>query len=260
MAKIVELSGCNGVGKSTLYKHLEISWSQNNIWIPSHYLFPKRKLSYFSFKSFFVSIGKKLIYQQSNFDDGPLNEAAERFLLQYPNFIDAFWELLALNYRRSYNRLDLRFESISFLYTIMSRFQFLSEEKSNRIAIMDEGLIHQIGRIVYPSPVEVKIQSEIEGLLEFLPLPDGLIHLYSDIPENAKRVQNRGHIASMHRNLTYSEIELVTIQSHKRRLLISKILESKGVPILKIESSDSLQNNANKIILFCEGLNAKSKL
>lgn len=253
MAKIIELSGCNGVGKSTLYNELKNNWQKNKKWTPSHYLLPKRKIEINNLQSFIISCGKKFINNNNNnLDYILLKKAEERFVIKNKDFIDKFYEVIINNLKESYNGVDVRFESVNFFYFIISKIQCLIEDKKDIIAIVDEGIIHQLGRIIYKNPEKINIEAEIYELMDTAPLPDALIYVFADIQTISSRLMKRNHITTIHKNLDMKGLDFVTKQSLERRMYINSYLIEKGIPICNIDASHSIKYNTKKIIEFCE--------
>src|SRR5687768_6866386 len=114
MAKILEFYGSPGAGKSTIYEELKDKWKKEFNWIPSHHLFPKNKIKFESLRNFLSTLSR--LIKNGNVDEVALKEAGDRFVVQYPDFIDAFWNNILLNQMKGYNGLDLRFEAVRYFY------------------------------------------------------------------------------------------------------------------------------------------------
>jgi thymidylate kinase len=243
MAKIFELAGCNGVGKSTIYENLSAKWNKNKAWIPADLLYPKPKVKFNSLNGFLIPFAKTILQKKLSVDQKILREAGDRFVNLYPLFMDAFWNIISSGEKKSMNGMDLRYEKISFLYTIIRRFQYLKELPNDKSVILDEGLLHQIGRLENA----VVSEEEVVNLLDLMPLPDGVIHIQLDVEENARRLFTRNHITTMHKSLSLNQIINITRQSETRRKKMNNVLHSKGIHILCINGEKSIEENVNKI-------------
>jgi len=252
MAKIVEFYGSPGVGKSTIYEELKRKWSKDSNWIPSHHLFTKKKIKFESLSKFLSDVAN--IIKNGNIDDVAMKDAGDRFVAQYAEFIDAFWNNIIFKQKKSYNGLDLRFERAKYFYITIQRIQFLRESNSKKIALVDEGLIHRISRGLYKSENLIEEIDEIKHLLQIMPLPDALIYVETDVQENAKRLAHRKKVISMHKSLSITEIENIIPETQERMENVTKILEKKGITILRVDAKLHISTNVTKIISFVEGL------
>ena len=252
MAKIVEFYGSPGVGKSTIYEKLKDKWKKDFNWIPSHLLYTKKKIKLEGLNKFLLAVVRAI--KNGNFDDVEMKEAGDRFVAQYPEFIDAFWNNILFKQKKSYNGLDLRFERAKYFYTTIQKIQFLRESNCKKIALVDEGLIHRISRGLYKSENLTEEINEIKHLLQIMPLPDALVYVETDVQENAKRLAHRKKVISMHKSLTLTEIENIIPETQERMKNVTKILENKGIPILRVDAKLNIETNVTKIRSFVEGL------
>ncbi len=250
MAKIVEFYGSPGVGKSTIYKELEGKWKKNYNWIPSHHLYKKKEFE--KLNKIFFSVARLIKY--GGVDDAAMKEAGERFIAQYPEFIDAFWNNILSKQKKSYNGLDLRFERVKYFYVTIQKIQFLRESSCKKIVLVDEGLIHRISRGFYKSENVAEEIDEIEYLLQVMPLPDAVVYFETDVQENARRLAQRKKVISMHKSLSITEIEYIIPETQERMEHVTKFLQNKGISILRIDAKLHIGTNVNKIMSFVEGL------
>ncbi len=58
----------------------------------------------------------------------------------------------------------------------------------------------------------------------------------------------------MHKSLMQSQLEKVICLDHKRRVAVNAILETRNIPLLRINSTDKVATNVSKIINFVENL------
>jgi len=250
MAKLIEICGTNGIGKSTILKVLNNNWNKNSSWITSDHLFPKKKISFSNLDTFLLSTYRYL--GRLKFDPEPLKEAGSRFLISNQNFVDQFLLLLTTDKKFGYNGVDLRFENIPYFFKAIEKVQFIRESESDKIVLLDEGFIHHIGRLVNKDDNLDIEKKSIKELLRLTPLPDAIINLELEVEENAKRLVIRNKVLNMLENLEYGEIVNFVELSQNRRKIINKILASQGVPILNINTKDALGNNIESIESFID--------
>jgi len=283
MAKIVELCGSPGVGKSSIFYELEKRRKNNYKWTTASNINPYGKKSFYDFvKSIFLKVKNgqnqgdlsaknldslydfvRFIYREikkgRNFVDlEAMKEAGERFVAQNPKYIKACWGNIFARQTKSYNGLDLRFEKAKFIYKIIKKNQVLKERKANQVIIIDEGFINMIDRGLYKSITPEAEKQEIYDLLEVMPLPEALVYIETDLNENAKRLFSREEIRDMHKGLSLSELIDFTKTCRERILTAIKYLENKGIPVLYIDSTNPIRENADKIIEFTENVELTS--
>lgn len=254
MAKIVELMGSAGVGKTTIYQQMSAEWNKNYHWIPSEFLFPKEKLVLENYSRFILNVLRLLMGKRGPVDTTAMEEAGARFIGLYPEYIDRCWNHINCIHKKNVNGFDLRFQKIAYLYKLIQKVQILRERESNQIAVVDEGLVQLITSSLCKKATLIETKEEIEDFLEIMPIPDGIVSIETDLEENTKRLLQRKKVISMHRSLVQSQLETVIGVDHKRRAAINSILETRGVPFLRINSSDKVATNVSKIISFVENL------
>src|SRR5690606_11163208 len=106
MSKIIEICGAPGSGKTTTYNALITQWRQEFYWSPTVY--PLIKLDFSSLKkmrSTFLQIVTK------GKDYNALNAAGDRFVAQFPDYMDQFWNSHFFNPDDYYSGVDLRFRN-----------------------------------------------------------------------------------------------------------------------------------------------------
>ncbi len=254
MAKIVEIMGSPGVGKTTIYQQMASEWKKNYKWIPGEFLIPKEKLISQKYTTSILNILRFIFLRKEKYDVAAMDEAGVRFVTLYPEYIDKCWNNINCIYKKNENGSDLRFQKISYLYKLIQKIQILRERGSDQIAIVDEGLIHLITNSLCKKESEFEEKEEIEKLLQVMPIPDGFICVETDLEENTKRLLQRKKVISMHKSLMQSQLEKVICLDHKRRVAVNAILETRNIPLLRINSTDKVATNVSKIINFVENL------
>ena len=255
MAKIIELSGTPGAGKSTLYKELDNSWTTGNNWVPAHHLYPKMKRQSNSVKGFIAFLMQKFTKGRNVLDTNAMREAGDRFSTENQSYLDACWLNIALRQNQTFNGLDLRFKKAGFLYTTVQQIQMIKESLQHKYALIDEGLIHKVtGGGLYKSNHPEEEEKELMAMLKVTPLPDAFIFLQANVEETTLRLSQRKRIINMHKSLSPDEIILITRKTQERMDIANKYLEEKGVPILYLDAQSSIENKKQKIQSFFQSL------
>lgn len=282
MAKIVEICGSPGVGKSTIFKEIERRRKSTDIWTTANNINPYGEQNFKEYVAKILEEIKKGPYRKSlnnqnkestfayikriykeikrgrNYSDPTSKkEAGERFVEQFPEYMNACWGNIYYRQVKSINGLDLRLEKADFIYKIIKKIQIITENKTNKITIIDEGLINLIDRALYKSVNITEEQEEIASLLKVMPLPDALVYIETDLHENAKRLLLRKDVRSMHKGLSMNDLIDYTKISRERVLTAIELLKSIGIPLLYLNSNDHINENACKIIDFAKNLKAE---
>ncbi len=252
MARIVEFIGSPGVGKTTIYKELEANWKKSYNWMPSQYFYPEKILVNDGMP--ILNFVRQFKDRKRKIDSKAMVEAGQRFVESYSEYVDVCWSNIYCMRTKSINGTDLRFQKITYLHQLIQKIQTLREQKSDKIAIADEGLLHIIPSILYRRETLMKDQEEIEKLLQIMPLPDAVVSIKTDIEENLKRLMQRRKVIPMHKSLMDEQLENFTRTDHQQRTIINNVLQRKDIPFLNIDSTDKIADNVSKIISFVENL------
>ncbi|MEJ8800543.1 hypothetical protein [Pontibacter sp. H249] len=279
MAKFIELCGSPGVGKSTIFRELEKR-------IKKHYncstastanpmgnedlpAFGKRVIAsirggkkYLNSRletdyEFIRRIYKEVKNGRNHVDPEVLKAAGDRFVAQYPEYVNACWGNIFYKQSKSANGLDLRFEKTEWIYRIIKKVQVIKENKTHKTIIIDEGLVNMIDRGLYKSDDPIEEEQEIYSLLNVMPLPDALVYIHTDVRENADRLLTREVLRDMHKGLAHNELMEYTQRCRERIMATIKYLEFKGVPVLYIDATKPIKYNAQAIIDFASNLKFK---
>lgn len=254
MARIIELCGVAGVGKTTIFKEMISRWDHHSDWIPGHFLFPQQKLRFDTLSKLLLSVERKFTTSEGNIDERIMKPYGDRFLANYPEYIDACWHnIFSINHKKG-NGPDLRFDKSKYLYHTLQKFQFLSESKTSKATILDEGLIHRLANGLYRQEDPDEEKKEIYNLVQLMPLPDALIYVETDVAEIAKRLYKRKKVIISHKSLNLAALENTSRLSLERMVIVLQNLEKRKVPLLCVDAENDIVTNSNIIISFIEGL------
>jgi adenylate kinase len=255
MARIVELCGLAGAGKSTIFQGMITHWSTNARWIPAQFLFPQEKLKFDSLSKFILSLEKKFTTSEGNIDERTMKKYGDRFLALNPDFIDACWNnIFSTNQDRSKGS-DLRYDKARYLYMTFQKVQFLQENQTHKTTVLDEGLVHRVANGFYRQDNPDDEKGEIYNLLNLMPVPDALVYIETDVEEVARRLLNRKKVTISHQDLSLEELEKSSRLALERMAIVLQNLKNRDVPILYVNSKAEIGTNAKAIINFAEKLN-----
>lgn len=249
MAKIIELVGIPGVGKSTTLKAMMSEWNKSSKWIPAHFLYPQKDLTLTSLNKLFTIIKRKIMLDEGTIDERAMKRYGERFLVEHPNFIDACWKSIFSESHPSLNGIDLRFEKANYLFITIQRFQLLKESEIDKYVVLDEGLIHRVANSFYSSD-KLENNTNVIELFNNMPLPDALIHFDVSAEEAAKRLSKRKKVIISHQGLSLSELERSSSVSQEIINCIVDTIKVRNKRILRLDGKDSIEDNAKAIISF----------
>lgn len=257
MAKIIELLGSPGVGKTTLYREMESLWNKDCNWMPSWHFYPKKEITTARLSSFFFDVLKRIKNKNGEIDAYAMEEAGRRFIELYPDYIEACWNNINRMQKNNPDKADLRFHKASYIYKVIKKIQAIREKTSHKIAVADEGLINIINSIFHEREVLTEEKEEINRLLELMPIPDGVVYVETGLQENFKRLTERKKVIPVHQSLEDGELKKIIRLDYDKRTVINNIIESKNIPSLTINSSELIAVNVSKIISFAENLYKK---
>lgn len=249
MARIIELTGPPGVGKTTFYENLVLKWKRKHNWTPAHLLYPIKKIRHDNTKTFFDSVIQKWNRKP---DEDAFADAGRRFVAAYPEYVEATLNDVSLN-KRDINGKDLRFHDADFLYESFKRVQVLLDNRSEKFALKAEGVVHRIPHNVYDDDL-TKEREKINALVTRIPLPAALIYLTCDVEENAMRLATRRHVWEGHRNLSLNKLKDYSRRSQEKRNMIIEILHNHKVPILRVDTTMHPHQNIQDILAFMNTL------
>ena len=248
MAKIIELLGPSGVGKSALYFSLQKQWKEDDTWALYHDFRYKRKKN--SIASYLMSI-KSAYYKMSNTDyiwsDGKITDNKKEFVEKYPEFIGTFLDIIHEKANYSVNGKDNRFYLIHYMMrTIEQLNNILSNPHDQRICLMYESLLCRIMHLSSPNFRE----EDLLMYLKHMPLPFAVIYLKASPNTILERIKKRTRTATIHDGLAENEILALTIHTQKLMEYANDYLVEKNVQIISIDAETPIPALTNKVIQY----------
>ena len=119
MAKILEVVGISGAGKTDLYEALSRHWKTGKHWIPAHMIYPQRTRT--------LNPVKKLMYavldKNQTLDEKAMRKAASRFIALHPDYMENCWSHIMRNEKKSLNMTDQRFSKEGHVFRVIQKVQ-----------------------------------------------------------------------------------------------------------------------------------------
>lgn len=247
MAKLIELTGPPGVGKSTYYSALVERWKKSSRWIPSEMLYPRQRIRYKDPKEFLKTVLQRLA---NDFDNRAFNRAGHRFVDSNPDYVNAVWNDIN-QHKHSINGKDLRFQDAMFLLESFQRIQVLLESPCQKPALKAEGIVHRLPHSIYRDNF-MEEEEKIRELISKIHLPSAVIYLTCNPQENARRLSNRKYTWEGHRDMNETQLMDYSIRSHKKRDMIIDVLREHGTPVLTIDTTNDLEQNLKVILHYLD--------
>lgn len=248
MAGIIEIFGPPGVGKTTICKAVEARWKNSSNWIPANQIFPPLNSNHLLSRIKYKLLDS--VIQSSGIDKSKIKAAEKKFVANHPKLIDAYWKNICFSVNTNTKGPDIRFDKVKFLQNRIQKIQFITDYQTEKLCLVDEGIVHMIPGAIYKQDSTDAKETEIIDILQLCPLPLAIINIDTDTKEIAHRLSRRNKVIPMHQNLSKSELEAITQLSKDRRRIIIDILGRIGVPILRVDSGLNTQQNAEKIISY----------
>jgi hypothetical protein len=249
MSKILEICGSPGSGKTTTYNALQSLWKKDFNWSPTEY--PRKNINYKNLIKIISSLRQQIKREK---DFVALDQAGERFVAQFPDYMDQFWNSNFFKASPDYKGVDLRFRNINVYWSTLRKIQYLRESKKETLFVACEGLIQRIGNGWYKNRNLEQHKNETLTLLNLMPLPEAVVYLEVDIKENVSRIKTRKKMLPAHKILSEKELEEVTHNNHLMWQYICDVLTNKNIPLLKLNSGNDVYQNAKKISEFANNL------
>lgn len=250
MAKIVELLGPSGVGKSSLYVELQNRWCETDDWAVYHdFIYQRKKMDLVTLALKVKSLWKKTHNSDYFWNDGNLKDMQREFADRYPEFMSVLMDLVEEHTKEGYSGEDKRFLVMFFSLKSIGRLQAVYEKKKDaRTCLIDEALISRIMHLNSPSFTS----SHIETYLSAMPLPDGLVYLNAPAEVILERIQKRKRkkLSTIHQGLSDGEIQLYTENTQQLMETVTQLLNQNNIPVLQLDATKPLKELADRTAQF----------
>lgn len=253
MAKYIEITGVPGVGKTTTCEfvrkirgnHLEFYTSEDINMALSGSQFLKQKILSW------ISGLLKASRTPANHKDDHLSE----FIKKNSQLNKLFWEVMAIN--KSDVDKDFRFTTVSYTAKIFEKIQRVTVSNSNKVYVVDEGLIHSINNFISDNLNE-SFEQQVSKILKMIDLPDGVVYFAGDIKIVVDRTLKRKNRRK--KDLFLSKTELFDRRriSMEKRQKCMKIIHEMDIPVLFLDAKESVEVNAEKILIFANKIQDNS--
>lgn len=237
--KIIEIIGPPGVGKTTLYNYLCETWSSNCNWTHLNALQTKKpQISEFN-KWVFYRL--KRIFKRKSTSTIPV-EFGMRFIKEHSELANFCWEYLADVYK---DDIDKRFRLAYFLFADFSKYQMVLESKFEIPCFLNEGLMQ---KSFFVDDDEVTLNTQIEQYISLVPLPYAVISIdIKDVDVIVERILNRNKVIASHIGKTNGEIRQNINKWQATFTSITKLVQSRGVKVYKVDGEKPIQENVSYI-------------
>lgn len=257
MARIIEISGPPGTGKTTILKAMSQAWKKGTNWVPYQFLLPRQKMQYNSMSNIVENLPYLIKFGKTNLDNIALYDAGKKFVKLYPDYNDAFWINLLMKQARNENGLDIRFYKSNVFLKIIEKYQYIKDVNSNQYALFDEGLIHHLPFVGYSTISTKEIEQEISNLINVMPLPTAYIYMDTDVNIIMDRLSKRGKTAPIHKRKTPQEVLALTEDIKIKMHFAMEVIRAKGVPVLCIDTKNEIKDSVSQIDNFVNLLAAQ---
>lgn len=254
MAEIVEFCGAPGAGKSTLYNELVLKWEEAYGWVPGSQLYPVLEKSSTGIRRAVNLVAGRA---EKTTDNAAIAEAGRRFLEENKEFVDCCWRNVCQKQKHSFNGKDNRLRAAGIWMQVFQKLQVIKESRSNKLAIVDEGLIQRIDSALYKSNDIFQEQKEIAQLLEIMMLPAAVVFVDANADLAIARMKAREKKLPIFNGLSSSDLSTIYQNYRQRWMYVFSLLEDKGIPVLLVDASKNIQDNLRQIVKFLQELETK---
>jgi len=252
MARYIELIGVPGVGKTTTYKYLKNLKTDDSEWKLFEELFIKPLPKQVDLKGKVKTLIKGLL----GLPTAPKVKVAHEskvlddFRTQNEELIELFWHTTMTKNQNIYGK-DLRFHSVYYMMMIFQNLQAIKDNKSDKCFVLDEGLILNLNYFTNES-LEEPIDDQIAKVLDQIFLPSGVVFFEGDIDTVIERTKTRGKLKARDEYLSEEMLVQARAETALEKQNYVKAVESRNIPVLRLEARDSVESKAKRIADFAE--------
>lgn len=247
MAKYIEFVGVPGVGKTTTLEFLKKKRNNEKNIVIYEFISTNRNSIRQLVKIKFKFLVNKLVSSNTLYKFNSGEDLLDRFNESNKDLLDLFWKSLPI--KKKFKGKDLRFNQVLYISKIIKKIQSIKEEKSNKIYLIDEGLIHSINNFISEDS-NVPYEEQIGEVLNKIELPQGVVFIGGDINTIVERVIERPYKREKDKNLAQHELIESRTKSMNEKLKCIELIKLKNIPVLYLDACESLNSKAQKIVSF----------
>ncbi len=249
MARIVEIVGPSGVGKSYIYNQLRDAWNKNDKWAVYHdFRYERKSRNSFSrpeiIYEYLYNILNKVKYISYKPSGGEQLDHMKKFHEDHRQFVDHTLDIINRCCREFYKK-DNRYFATLYFYKSVEELQAIRElQHDKRICLFDEGLL---SRIMHLSSESLTDQ-DMDEYLNYMPVPDGVILLKSDPRRICENIKKRRRVATIHQGLNEQQLHDYTEKTQYHMEYAAGYFREKGVKVMEINLDSARDNHIDTIV------------
>lgn len=246
-AKIIEIIGPPGIGKSTIYKSLCKIWKPGSQWVyPDVLMAVPPPLS--SIREW-LAYNLRLLMNKKLTKSIPVDYGL-RFDGQQQKLAEFCWKHLSsetqLNGGQEFNK---RFRSAYFLFATFCMYQAIFEKAPVKPCIIEEGFLQKSFFIRTDEEDDQLANDLLNNYLHLVPLPYAIIYIDTpDTIEIVKRLRARKKIIVSHIDKDDEALQRDIEKWQQTQHVVLEKLKSAGVLILRINGKQPVKENVTAII------------
>jgi len=238
-AKVIEMIGPPGIGKTALYEFLCARWSPQLSWTcQEELLIPKPGIE--DFKGWLGYNARKWLGKRLNKHIS--SDFGRRFINNHIDLCTFLWNLISGPGVYTNQELDMRYRTANNLFLDFCRYQAILEKSSEKPCLICEGFL-QKSFLVQVN--EESRQEVVQNYIKLLPLPYAVIYMNthkSDII--VERLLARKKMIASQVGMDYQML-MEDIRKWSATLeLVTSSLHSYNVPVYYIDGANPIQENA----------------
>lgn len=260
----IEFIGAPAIGKSTVLEKTVTLRSKNDSWLTSKEAKIKiainKKYKKFNMQKLFQFCLKMgIIKGMHNYLSAFILKEDEKYI--WDNLNAKYNDLVFLFLNEINNNKDLnsmvKMKLINFYYGLIKEYIILDYFIFNNLLVYDEGIIHNNDAFKNEKICGEFIQKNIQQKTNII--PSGIIYCFINdgsvyLKRRIERIK-KGNGIFLERQLNNKEIELLCSRSLKSANNKVNILKKYNIPILEIDMSNPIEDNAKKVYKFISGFN-----
>lgn len=251
-SRTIEFLGAPGIGKSSIYEALCKKWHTKLPWIHPDELLRRERPPISHFRDFIEHSARRIL--QKNTHQEPPENGGHQFIEENERLANFCWTHLNDSGYSSNVHASSKFRAAFYLYRDFCKYQAIEDTATEKLCILDEGLL-QKSFLIHDE--DEKIKEILDEYLPLLPLPRAVLWVDTDnISEIVRRLKSRRKIIASH--LGESDAGLVEVTKQWRKLLqfIAEKLSLYEVDVYRLDAEKRLSENVHEIseiLMNCSG-------